>query len=450
MRLNPLSGLLDSAPLCPRADAASGWLTVQQLRRDAEHAVRSLPARAEEPETIVAHCADRYALLVACLAAWARQSIVILAPNLQPAALLRVIADSSASVVLTDLDLNDPYGGARVIRLELEVASGALLPSTLLQTEQTLCWLYTSGTTGEHQRVTKCTRQLFGEVEALLNTFELSTDAVFAATVPANHLYGILFSLLLPLFAGARFLRPALLQPHDISSTLSAFSVTHLVTVPVHIQALLRSGVPLEPLRQMFSSGAVLEPALARTFSQTHGAQLFDVLGSTESGGIGFRQPAVATHYIPFVGVRVRSNRVGRLLLSSPFLEDATAWRAMADQIRLVPGGFEHLGRVDGVVKVGSKRVTVQELEARVRALPGIEDAAVLVLPQASLRGVELWLAVASAESSWQAESLREALALEFEAVVLPRRYRIVPQLPRNSLGKLSQEALLALFEESS
>jgi hypothetical protein len=119
----------------------------------------------------------------------------------------------------------------------------------------------------------------------------------------------------------------------------------------------------------------------------------------------------------------------------------------MNDRVRIMDGGFEHLGRPDGVVKLGGKRVAVQEVEKRAIALEGISDAAVLVRPASELRGSQLWLAVESSDAHWSETTLKRSLAEHFDAVVLPRRYRIVQKLPRDGLGKLKHSALLRLFE---
>jgi len=118
----------------------------------------------------------------------------------------------------------------------------------------------------------------------------------------------------------------------------------------------------------------------------------------------------------------------------------------MNDRVRMLEGGFEHLGRSDGIVKLGGKRIAVQELEVRTRQFAGISDAAVLVRPSSKLRQTELWLAVATERADWTMSALRQELCRYFDPVVLPRRYRIVSRLPRDLLGKLQKEQLERLF----
>jgi hypothetical protein len=137
----------------------------------------------------------------------------------------------------------------------------------------------------------------------------------------------------------------------------------------------------------------------------------------------------------------------GGLLVDSPWIDPAGPRPfPVADRGELRPGGrFVLLGRRDGVVKVGSKRVALRELEERLLAIPGVRDAAALAQPSPGLRGTELWVAVAA--DGLAPAAVRDALSGWLEPVALPRRIRVVPALPREATGKLRREVLVALFE---
>jgi acyl-coenzyme A synthetase/AMP-(fatty) acid ligase len=295
--------------------------------------------------------------------------------------------------------------------------------------------------------VDKCARQLLGEAAMLGQLFFASNDPagkerVVAATVPAHHLYGLLFSLLAPFLGGARFVRDTPLQPHEVSSVLRRTGATDLVTVPAHVRALCAAGVGAGPARA-FCSGAVLEPEVARQFEALTGARAIDVLGSTESGGIGVREPARKLSYRALPGVEVSAGQGGALCLVSPFLPDPTQVTELPDRVRLLADGFVYEGRDDGVIKIAGKRISLQELESRARALTDIDDAAAFAAPNPSLRDHEAWLVVATTALGWNAERVRGELAEHFEPTLLPRRIRVVERLPRNALGKFEHNAAL-------
>jgi len=125
-----------------------------------------------------------------------------------------------------------------------------------------------------------------------------------------------------------------------------------------------------------------------------------------------------------------------------------------ADRIKIFPDGrFLLLGRADGILKIGGSRVSVSEIEQRLRELPGVTDAAVLAVEVASSRGHELWAVVAGRETTageLSVARLRARLLRSVEAVAIPRRFRVVDALPREETGKLTKERLRALFSSTS
>lgn len=443
-----LAPLLESRRVCSASDGTS-WLSTAELRSDLARLLVTLDqqvnAAGAEPSLLVV-ASDRYHMLLACLAAWCRGSSVVLPPNHQAGTLREVSRASTGTLVLSDAAIESSLATT-------VVGSDSVLPSEArsIDAARAVLTVFTSGTTGEHQACTKTAAQLFGESLTLSAALGFDATRTVAATVPCHHLYGLLFGVLVPFFSGAAFVRDPLFQPTEVARVCERWKVTDLITVPTHLQALIEADLKaLRALERAFSSGAVLPVDLALAFAERSRAQVIDVLGSTESGGIAWRVTQPGSVYVPLPGVEVAAAPDGRLLLRSPFLPPESGWLLMNDRVRMVPGGFEHLGRSDGIVKLGGKRIAVQEIEARARQLGGISDAAVLVQPSSKLRKTELWLAVATEDAEWTVQRLRQELSRYFDPVVLPRRYRIVNRLPRDLLGKLQKAELERLFAHKS
>lgn len=439
----------DRELLCPQDDG-TGWLTARDFRADVGGVAalidaQSGGARAKGPLIVAA--TDRYRMLVACVAAWSRGRAVVLPPNHKAGTLNEIVQETAATKLLTDAAPLDGVGVQHCIDL-MSPPTGAPVTACTVEGATDVLVAYTSGTTGGHHACRKTAFQLFGEAQVLVETFAFDPHRTIGATVPAHHLYGLLFTLLIPLFSGARFIRPALFQPADVRLAQERYEITDLITVPTHVRALVSAGQAPLTLKRTLSSGAVLDIEVAEAFSAQSGSEVIDVLGSTESGGIAYRRATPGAVYVPFRGVSVAKSAEGQLLLRSPFLAPGADWQLMEDRIELVQGGFEHLGRTDGVLKIGGKRVAVQELEARARRLPGVSDAAALVQASSELRGTELWLAIATRDPRWTAGTLKGALSEFFDSVVLPRRYRIVDELPRDGLGKVQRHLLERLFSD--
>lgn len=136
------------------------------------------------------------------------------------------------------------------------------------------------------------------------------------------------------------------------------------------------------------------------------------------------------------------------LLVKSPFLEEPTQpWRS-GDRAELAPDGtFTHLGRADGIIKVGGKRVSAQEIESVARRVPGVLDAHCYAVAVPGLRGQEIRL-VASSLTLGKAD-LKTALRRVLDPVFLPRKIRVVSELPRTDRGKIERTQLQKLFEET-
>ncbi|MBA4092976.1 MAG: AMP-dependent synthetase [Candidatus Accumulibacter sp.] len=339
-------------------------------------------------------------------------------------------------------------------------ASPPLMPLSPLVAADAIVDLYTSGSTGEPKRVRKTLAQFEAEIDALETLWGATLgDAVVVATAPHHHIYGLLFRLLWPLAAGRAFDAATCAHPDTLGERLALLRDTALVSSPAQL-ARLPELVPLASLqpapRLVFSSGGPLPAAAAAAFRNQLGQAPTEVFGSTETGGIAWRRQedgADGTLWTPLPGVDVGADDDGALALRSPFLPSNAPWR-MDDAVELLADGRFHLrGRLDRIVKIEEKRLSLPDLEARLGAHPWVAAAAAVALAgRRQTIGVVL---VLTAEGRAQlaargrrdaALELRRHLAEHFEAVLLPRRWRFPEQLPFNERGKLTQAELAALF----
>jgi 3-hydroxymyristoyl/3-hydroxydecanoyl-(acyl carrier protein) dehydratase len=227
-----------------------------------------------------------------------------------------------------------------------------------------------------------------------------------------------------------------------------------LISVPPHLRALAAYVAPeqrrlLAGLERVFSSAAPLPEATDAALS-AHGLRATQVLGSTETGGIASRQ-SCAEPWRPLPGVAVEVDGEGCLVVHSAWAApqpDQPVRTSYRVELRGPDGAFAHLGRVDSVVKVAGRRVDLRELELRLLAVPGVSDARVIEAGAPSLRGAELWAVVeCHPQAQLSPAQLKQHLSRHLDPVVMPRRFRLVPELPRGGSGKVTRAALLALFE---
>lgn len=107
-------------------------------------------------------------------------------------------------------------------------------------------------------------------------------------------------------------------------------------------------------------------------------------------------------------------------------------------------GVIEFMGRRDRQVKVRGYRIEPGEVEAALRSLPGVYDAAVVALQQGTEQQLAAYLVVAPARQPG-VDQLRAALATELPAYMVPGIYRFVDALPLTANGKVDTHALAAL-----
>jgi D-alanine--poly(phosphoribitol) ligase subunit 1 len=103
-------------------------------------------------------------------------------------------------------------------------------------------------------------------------------------------------------------------------------------------------------------------------------------------------------------------------------------------------------GRLDRQIKLRGHRIELEEIEAHLRAVPGVADAAVLAIDRDGRPDhlVAFVVGATALPSGGRAlaEHLRSALVEHLPAYALPRFVRSVPSLPLTAHGKLDRRAL--------
>ncbi|MCB5183734.1 AMP-binding protein [Methylobacillus gramineus] len=367
---------------------------------------------------------------------------VVIPPNFQPG---------------TKQQLIDAYDAdAASITLPSIQYAATLQPA--LNAESCLIHLYTSGSTGLPKQVSKTLGQLEREIAVLEHLWGAQLgNATIIASVPHHHIYGLLFRLLWPLSAGRAFDVATSPMPDILLQQNIRFGHTVLVSSPAQLARLpdLMPLATLQPqLAMIFSSGGPLPPAIAAQFRQDIGVAPTEIFGSTESGGIAWRTQTEDCAWTPFPGIVIAADPDQALLLHSPILGNDQPYR-MEDAVQCLPDQrFELRGRLDRIVKIEEKRLSLLELEQQLINHPWVTNAAAAVLQrQRQAVGVAIILNMEGARALEEqgkqviSRTLRHSLAQHFDAVLLPRYWRFPEALPLNERGKLTQAALVALFQ---
>lgn len=381
---------------------------------------------------------------VALWAVWHSGGHPVLPPSQQPGAIdsIRRHADS----VLAAGELRSELAHGQTGR-----ALGALDP------EACALDLYTSGSTGEPKCVSKKLRQLEAEVEVLEGLW--GGEETVLATVPHMHIYGLLFRLLWPLASGRVTDAQVCESPEIVLARVQQYGPAILVSSPSHLGRMpelidLQTVAPR--LARVFSSGAPLPAETAGQFLRATGRAPTEVLGSTETGGLAWRERRADDLWTLLPGVTACAGDGGALEISSPFLPAGASY-ASQDAVEFAADGrFRLLGRLDRIVKIEGKRLSLPAMESQLACHEWIVEAALVVL-EGKRQAVAAVVALNTVGQAVLEDKGRQVVARElrgylvhwFDRVLLPRKWRYVACLPRDARGKLSVQALRHSFERA-
>ncbi|WP_130887663.1 acyl-CoA synthetase family protein [Pseudomonas sp. Sample_21] len=423
-----------------RAICQAPALDHTQLRAQALSVAAGLQSRGVK--RLAVHLEDAADLAIALFGAWRAGVSVLLPADLQAQTRQRWSQE-------VDLWLTDQPGDA-----QLHDFTQLGLPGAELDLDQCRLSLCTSGSSGEPKRIDKTLRQLANEVEALEQLWGADLgEACIIGSVATQHIYGLLFRVLWPLCAGRPFVRRQLAFSEDLQRASREYPAFAWVASPALLK---RMGDNLDwpalsAVRRVFSSGGALPSEAAQSLQQRLQQWPTEILGSSETGGIAWRQGE--SLWQPFAGVELSQDSDGALLITSPYLPAGHVEHS-ADAARIAADGrFELLGRLDRIVKLEEKRISLPMLEHALATHDWVAEArlgvvqenraslgALLVLSESGL------FALREHGRRELTETLRKHLSQHCEALALPRRWRLLRQMPLNSQGKLAQADVEALL----
>ncbi|MFV0277052.1 MAG: AMP-binding protein, partial [Parahaliea sp.] len=244
--------------------------------------------------------------------------------------------------------------------------------------------VFTSGSTGQPKALRKTLGQLAAELATLERQWgQRLSGSQIAGTVSHQHFYGLLFRLLWPLCSGRLFWRQTFADPAQFArQMLSAGVQSSWIMSPAHLHR-LGDDMPWPALRgrvrAVFSSGGLLNAQAAASVAEGLGQPPFEVLGSSETGGIAWRcQCPGGEAWQALPGVSWRIDDSGALAVRSPMLADDHWYRTADAASEAGDGRFHLLGRLDRIAKIEGLRVALPQVEAALNACPEVIDCAVI------------------------------------------------------------------------
>ncbi|MDT5311821.1 MAG: fatty acid CoA ligase FadD36 [Mycobacterium sp.] len=336
--------------------------------------------------------------------------------------------------------------------------------------DSTAMVMYTSGTTGPPKGVLISRRAIAADIDALAAAWAWTPDDTLVHGLPLFHVHGLILGLLGSLRIGNRFVHTG--KPTPAAYAEAGGSLYFGVpTVWSRVVGDVNAALALSSARLLVSGSAPLPVPVFDEIVRLTGQAPVERYGSTESlitlstlvdgerrpGWVGLPIDGVQTRLAGDDGGAVAHDgeSIGRLEVRSPTLfdgylnrPDATAevlgddgWYRTGD-VAVIDGDGMHriVGResVD-LIKSGGYRIGAGEIETVLLGHAGVDEVAVVGLPDADLGQRIVAFVVGSASP----QELIDHVAQQLSAHKRPREVRIVDALPRNAMGKVLKKELL-------
>jgi acyl-coenzyme A synthetase/AMP-(fatty) acid ligase len=206
----------------------------------------------------------------------------------------------------------------------------------------------------------------------------------------------------------------------------------------LQLRACVGDGLELRgALRGVISSTMPLDVPLAQAAEALWQCPVEEIYGSSETGMMALRRSARDPSWALCEGLSFErddeTTRVSGGHLDSPF--------TLTDRVEIEDGRrFRLLGRIGDMIKVAGKRASLEDLNTRLRAAPGVADG-VFYMPEGAERPVAFAVAPDASKAS-----VLDALRRDLDPVFLPRPLYLVEALPRAANGKITRDGLEALL----
>ncbi len=331
--------------------------------------------------------------------------------------------------------------------------------------------IQTSGTTGAPKGASRDAAAAgMGALANFISVVPYRRDDVVYCPAPLFHSFG-LATLTFAVALGATLVLPDKFEAEQSLALIERHRATAASLVPVMIRRVLsldeetKNRYDLSSLRILLASGSVLSEDLRQGANELFGDVLYDLYGSTEVGWVAIAtprdmrdrrgtvgKPVPGTDVAVFApdGRRLGSREPGELFVKSHIAfegytsgetkDEREGFMSIGDVGWRDEDGYLFVsGRADDMIVVGGENVYPVEVEQVIEDIPGVNEVAVLGVPDEEY-GQSL---VAFVSGSANEVTIIDTCRRELASYKVPRKVEIMSELPRTSTGKILKRELM-------
>ena len=357
-------------------------------------------------------------------------------------------------------DLTKTIDGFEIVDLD-KVDENVGANFNFVSMDNRILYFFTSGSTG----TPKCIRKTFNMISAEIQMHNsmhddiLTQSPVFVASVMPYHMYGLLWQFLLPLASGCSADLDVIFTPEEVQAKQAIYEKIVFITTPSFLDSITRYNGQYSFANNciyILSSGSLLRPETSQSAMNMFGVSPFEVFGSTETGGVASRQQINGPFWHVFKPVNAHVDEMGRIVVASDFC--CSVPYQMSDGVEFIDNKtFLLKGRADRLVKIAEERVSLIEVESAVEAFEFVSCCYVCAMDwnNRTILGCVLTLTdkgkdfiVLHGRHEFITQ-LKKHLGQYFKPVIIPRKFRIVNNLPMNRQGKIQRDSVMCLLSSN-
>jgi len=346
--------------------------------------------------------------------------------------------------------------------------------------------LYTSGTTGRSKGAMLSHGNMLSNAQVLKDYWGWKPGDVLMHVLPIFHVHGLFVAVHGALLNGSKMIWLSKFDPKRVLQKLPEATV--FMGVPtLYVRLLAEPALDRQAVRNMRLFIAGSAPLLIETFTEWQsrtGHTILERYGMSETvmltsnpyaadprygnqserrgGTVGFPLPGVSLRVQDDAGHEVAAGEVGGIQVKGPNVF-AGYWQ-MPEKTReefTLDGYFKtgDVGRVDadGYVTIvgrskdliisGGYNVYPAEIEGYINTLEGVAESAVVGVPDADFGEVGVAVVIAKPGARLDPANILAVLKTMLANFKIPKRCYVVPELPRNTMGKVQKNLLRAQYQ---